>query len=88
MVEISESAKFYSNIGLYYIVAKIKITKYNHIHQSCFSHCDINLINLLQCRMAYYVMEVGEEFMGFKTRFPHKQKLFFFMKSRRKKKKK
>ena len=55
MVEISESAKFYSNIGLYYIVAKIKITKYNHIHQSCFSHCNINIINLLRS-MSYGIL--------------------------------
>ena len=53
MVKICDSAKFYSNNGLNYIVAKIKITKYNHIHQSCFvgitsSYCDINIINLLR----------------------------------------
>ena len=51
MDKICDSAKFYSNIGLNYIVAKIKITKYNHLHQSYFvdiSYCDINIINLLR----------------------------------------
>ena len=51
MVKFCDLARFYSNIGLNYIVAKIKITKYNHVLQSCFvdiSYCDINIINLLR----------------------------------------
>ena len=51
MVKICDFAKFYSNISFNYTVAKIKITKYNHVHQSCFvdiSYCDLNIINLLR----------------------------------------
>ena len=51
MINICDSAKFYNNIGLNYIVAKIKITKDNHIHQSCFvditsSYCNIKFAAL------------------------------------------
>ena len=58
MVKICDSAKFYSNIGLNYIVAKIKITKYNHIHQSCFvditsSYCNIKFAAL---NIAWHIM--------------------------------
>ena len=58
MVKIRDLAKFYSNIGLNYIVVKNKITKYNHVHQSCFidiSYCDINLINLLRS-ISHYIL--------------------------------
>ena len=80
MVKIYDSAKFYSNIGLNYIVAKIKITKYNHIHQSCFvditsSYCDINIINLLHS-ISRDILCNGSGGRGSKPS-PHTQKLFF-----------
>ena len=58
MVKIRDLAKFYSNIGLNYIVVKIEIMKYNHVHQSCFidiSYCDINIINLLRS-ISHYIL--------------------------------
>ena len=58
MVKIRDLAKFYSNIGLNYIVVKNKITKCKHVHQSCFidiSYSDINLINLLRS-ISHYIL--------------------------------
>ena len=88
MVKISDSAKFYSNIGLNYIVAKIKITKYNHIHQSCFvdnssSYCDISIINLLRS-ISHDILCNGSGGRGSKPTLPL-AKIIFFMKSGRKK---
>ena len=80
MVKISDSAKFYSNISLNYIVAKTKITKYNHIHQSCFvdnssSYCDINIINLLRS-VSHDILCNGSGGRG-QNPLSHSQKLFF-----------
>ena len=91
MVKICDSAKFYSNIGLNYIVAKIKITKYNHIHQSCFvditsSYCDINIINLLRS-IWHDILCNGSGGRGSKPTLPTR-KNYFLMKSGRKKREK
>ena len=89
IVKICDSAKFYSNIGLNYIVAKIKITIYNHIHQSCFvdiSYCDINIINLLRS-ISHDILCNGSGGRGSKPTTPHTQK-FFGVKSGRKKREK
>ena len=89
MVNICHSAKFYSNIGLNYIVAKIKITKYNHLHQSCFvdiSYCDINIINLLPSISHYYVMGVGGGVNGVQNPLSsHAKKIFFYEKWKKEK---
>ena len=79
IIKICDSAKFYSNIGLNYIVPKIKITKYNHIHQSCFvdiSYCGINIINLL-CSISHDILCNGSGGRGSKPTTPHTQKLIF-----------
>ena len=91
MVKICDSAKFYSNIGLNYIVAKIKITKYNHIHQFCFvditsSYCDINIIILLRST-SHDILCNGSEGRGSKPTLPTR-KNSFLMKSGRKKREK
>ena len=91
MVKISDSAKFYSNIGLNYIVAKIKITKYNHIHQSCFvdnssGYCDINIINLLRS-ISHDILCNGSGERCSKPTLPTR-KNYFLMKSGRKKREK
>ena len=80
MVKMCDSAKFYSNIGLNYIVAKIKITKYNHTHQSCgvditSSYCDINIIILLRS-ISHDILCNGSG-GGVQTHFPHTQKFLF-----------
>ena len=82
MVKICDFAKFYSNISFNYTVAKIKITKYNHAHQSCFvdiSYCDLNIINLLRS-ISHDILcneSGGGGFTGFKNHYPHRQTLFF-----------
>ena len=92
MVKICDSAKFYSNIGLNYIVAKIKITKYNHVHQSCFveiSYCDSNIINVLRS-ISHDILcngSGGRGSRGSKFTLPTR-KNYFLMKSGRKKKEK
>ena len=91
MVKICDSAKFYSNIGLNYIVTKIKITKYNHIHQSCFvditsSYCDIKIIILLRS-ISHDILCNGSGGMGSKPTLPTR-KNYFLMKSGRKKREK
>ena len=92
MVKICDLAKFYSNIGLHYIVAKIKITKYNHVHQSCFvdiSYCDINIINLLRS-ISHDILcngSGGRGSRGSKPTLPTR-KHYFLMKSGRKKREK
>ena len=78
IVKICDSAKFYSNIGLNYIVAKIKITIYNHFHQSCFvdiSYCDINIINLLRS-ISHDILCNGSGGEGFKTHYSPYAKIF------------
>ena len=91
MGKICDSAKLYSNISLNYIVAKIKITKYNHIHQSCCvditsSYCDINIIVLLRS-ISHDILCNGSEGRGSKPTFPTR-KNSFLMKSGRKKREK
>ena len=82
MDKICDSAKFYSNIGLNYIVAKIKITKYNHRHQSYFvdiSYCDINIINLLRS-ISHDILRNGSGgrgSRGSKPTLPTPNKIFF-----------
>ena len=82
MDKICDSAKVYSNIGLNYIVAKIKITKYNHLHQSYFvdiSYCDINIINLLRS-ISYDILRNGSGgrgSRGSKPTLPTPNKIFF-----------
>ena len=89
MDKICDSAKFYSNFGLKYIVAKIKITKYNHLHQSCFvdiSYRDINIINLLRS-ISHDILcngSGGRGSRGSKPTLPTRQK-YFLMNSGRKK---
>ena len=89
MDKICDSAKFYSNIGLNYIVAKIKITKYNHLHQSYFvdiSYCDINIINLLRS-ISHDILRNGSGgrgSRGSKPTLPTPNK-YFLMNSGRKK---
>ena len=87
MVTIRDSAKFYSNIGLNYIVTKIKITKYNHIHQSCFvditSYCDIKIIILLHS-ISHDILCNGSGGRGSKPTLPTR-KNYYLMKSGRKK---
>ena len=85
IVKICDSAKFYSNIGLNYIVAKFKITKYNHIRQSCFvdiSYCDINIINLLRS-ISHDILCNGSVGSGSKPTLPTR-KNYFLMKSGKK----
>ena len=79
IVKICDSAKFYSNIGLNYIVTKFKITKYNHIHQSCFvdiSYCDINIINLLRS-ISHDILCNGSGGRGSKPTLPTRKNYFF-----------
>ena len=81
MIKICDLDKFYSNNGLNYIVAKIKTTKYNHVHQSCFvdiSYCDINIIICCaQYSMTYYVMGVGGGVHGVQNPLPPQANIFF-----------
>ena len=78
MVKICDSAKFYSNIGLNYIVAKINITKYNPIHQSSFvditnSYATLNLLPSI----SHDILCNGSEGRGSKPPLPTRKNCFF-----------